>query len=97
MLPVWAIWIPVIAALGDSLLTGSVAFGLDFIRRQSERKAQWGLERRDAYAHFLSAAANLMFAAGGLRLTLQLRSGLSEGLEAVRSARKAIDPREFTE
>lgn len=94
-MPQWAIWAPVLAAIGASLLTGSLAVGLDLLRRRADRDDARHGHRREAYLDFLSRSADVIFVAGSIRLTMQLRSGLSEGINVTTRQLKALDPWEF--
>lgn len=85
-------WIPVVAALGASALTGLVAFGLDDVRARRERRERLKERRQLAYAEMISHAAALALAAGSMSLTAKLRSGLVEGMDIVFRHRKPIDP-----
>lgn len=96
-MPSWSIWVPVVAALGASLLTGLLAIGLAWLRRRGDEKGVRRSERREAYVRFLGASAALLLVAGELRLTARLRSGVKEGIDVALRQRKPIDPWEFTE
>src|SRR6266568_3344449 len=51
------VWVPVIAALGASLLTAMAVFGVELQREHNARNGQRRQERRDAYSKFLAASA----------------------------------------
>jgi len=38
-LPAYTIWVPVIAALGGAAITGTVAFGVNWLQHRRERRA----------------------------------------------------------
>jgi len=88
-------WIPVVAALGSSALTGLVAFGLD-ARRSGQSRLDVLRERRlRAYSQMISRAASLALAAGAMHLTVKIRSGLTEGFDIALRQRKPAEPTEL--
>jgi len=86
------IWAPVIAAIGASFLTGIVAFGLDW--RQARRSSRDALaaRRQAAYGSMLAVSGLLGHTAGTLRITMEIRSGLKEGLDVVTRLRTPLEP-----
>ena len=86
------IWAPVIAAVGASALTGLVAFGIDWRGARRERHEGRRIERRDAYAKLLSITALISHTAGALHMTMELRSGLQEGVDIGTGKRQPLDP-----
>lgn len=85
-------WIPVVAALGASALTGLVAFGLDGIRARRDRREGLRARRVQAYSRMISHAASFALAAGAMHLAAQIRSGLTEALDIVLHHRKPVEP-----
>jgi hypothetical protein len=61
------LWIPVIAALGASFLTGVAGFGLELIRDALGKEHDEWRRRRDAYVAFLIASANMLAMLSSLR------------------------------
>lgn len=85
-------WIPVIAALGASALTGLVALGLDALRARRRDREKLNERRVHAYSEIISHASSFALAAGAMHLTAQVRSGFVEGLDIVLRHRKPIEP-----
>jgi hypothetical protein len=87
-----SIWVPVIAALGASGLTGAIGFGaLAWQQRRIDRSAQAAAQTQ---AHRLLIEHSLSFTmlANTLRQTAEVRAGLSDGLEAALGIRRPLDP-----
>lgn len=85
-------WVPVIAALGASTLTGLVTLGLDVMRAKRRRREGLTERRVSAYSQMISHAASFALAAGAMHLTAQMGSGLTEALDIVLHHRKPIEP-----
>ncbi len=86
------LWVPVIAALGSSALTGLVAFGLEW-RRSSREGRSARLERRvRAYTMLLARSGVIAHTASGLHVAMEARSGLREGLNVMLRLQKPPDP-----
>lgn len=85
-------WIPVIAALGASALTGLVTLGLDERRARRQRCEGLTDRRVHAYSRMISHAASFTLAAGAMHFTAQVRSGLTEALDIVLHHRKPVEP-----
>jgi hypothetical protein len=92
------IWAPVAAALGASLLTGLLLFGVEKWRAHlAENSAQQERGAR-AYASLLSASAVILIStAGGLRLARKTRTGVAESVAVTTRMRKLMDPLEFSD
>ena len=88
-------WIPVIAALGASALTGLVTLGLDERRVRRQRREGLTERRVHAYSQMISHAASFALAAGAMHLTAQIRSGFIEALDIVLHHRKPVEPLDF--
>jgi len=71
-----SLWIPVIAALGASLLTGLVAFGSEAIRDWRSQASDADRRRRDAYVEFLIAAAGQIALVSMVREIRKMGTGL---------------------
>lgn len=88
-----SIWVPVIAALGASGLTGAAGFGaLAWQQRRIDRSAQSAAQTQ---AHRLLIEHSLTFTmlANTLRQTAEGRAGLvGEGLELALGIRRPLDP-----
>lgn len=85
------IWAPVIAALGSSALTALVAFGIDWRGARRQRDEQRRLERRDAYAKLLAITLTISQTAFALRTTIELRLGITEGIDVALRMRQPLD------
>jgi hypothetical protein len=86
-----SIWAPVVAALG----TGLLGFGGIWYQQHRRDKAE-ALARKVAAYHQLSThSLGFMMRVTTLRQTVQVRSGLSEGLDVVMRIRKPLDPLEL--
>jgi len=70
-----SLWIPVIAALGASFLTGVAGFGLELIRDALGKEHDEWRRRRDAYVAFLIAAASMLAMLSSLREIRKLATG----------------------
>jgi hypothetical protein len=86
------IWAPVIAALGSSLLTGLIAFGLEWWRSKAAEKSALTERRSRAYSQLLTRSIVIMQLASDLHTMMAVRSGLREGVNTLFGVRKAIDP-----
>jgi hypothetical protein len=91
------IWAPVVAALGSSLLTGLVAFGLEWWRSKKAAKSALSERRSRAYSMLLTRSTFLMQLASDLHLMMEIRSGLKEGLNVTMGTQKALDPLELAD
>lgn len=86
------LWAPVVAAIGASSLTGLAAFGIALWQaRRTERNALAGA-RRAAYAQLIAATGLMVHSGWMLRVTMEMRSGLGEGLDAALRIRRPVDP-----
>ncbi len=70
-----SLWIPVIAALGASFLTGVAGFGLELIRDALGVEHEQVRRRREAYVEFLIAAASQLAMLSTLREMRKLATG----------------------
>jgi hypothetical protein len=86
-----------VAALGASALTGAVAFGLEWRQSRQRERATTAARRQAAYGKLLSVSGLIGHTAGTLHLTVELRSGLKEGLDVALRHRKPVDPIELME
>ncbi len=72
------LWVPVIAALGSSFLTGLVAFGLEWWRSYRADKSARAERRSRAYSMLLTRSIVISQLASDLHFTMEVRSGLGE-------------------
>ncbi len=91
------LWVPVIAALGASALTGMVAFGLEWWRSKRADKSARAERRSRTYSMLLTRSTVIANLASDLHLTMELRSGLGEGLNVTLGKQKPLDPLELTD
>ncbi len=71
-----AVWVPVVAALGASLLTTVAVFGVEVLRHFNACEKQRRQERRDAYSKFLAASAQFISLASELDTIRRLAAGI---------------------
>lgn len=90
-----SLWIPVIAALGASVLTGVFTFGIEAWRRRQDARAERNRLLGVAASQMARDSAPFVQLASSLRLTMEVRSGLSEGLSVVTRLRAPMDPLEI--
>ena len=90
-----SLWVPVVAALGASLLTGGASLGVAWIQ------AKWRTDE-DRRQHLAAACSdvlsNSLLVTNRIRVlnaTIQVRSGITEGLDVVLHHRKPVDPMEL--
>lgn len=86
------LWIPVIAALGSSALTGLVVVGLEWWRSSREGRAARAERRGRAYTRLLAQSGVIAHTASGLHVAMEARSGLREGLNVMLRLQKPSDP-----
>jgi hypothetical protein len=91
------LWVPVIAALGASALTGMVAFGMEWWRSNKEGKSALSERRARAYSMLLARSAVIAHFAGDLHAVMEVRSGLREGLDVMLGKQKSVDLLELSE
>lgn len=91
------LWIPVIAALGSSTLTGLVAFGLEWWHSNRAGKSAQAERRFHAYSLLLTRSTVVAHLASDLHVTMEARSGLREGLNVTLRIQKSLDPLELTD
>lgn len=87
-----SLWVPVVAALGASALTAAASLGVAWIQarwRTSEDRRQ---HLASACSDVLSASMLVAHRARVLDSTIQVRSGLTEGLDVALHHRKPVDP-----
>jgi hypothetical protein len=82
-------------ALAGSFLVAATALGVVFIQNGASRLGERDTARRGAYARLLAVTAVIVDTASVLRLTVELRSGLKEGLDVAMHHRKPVDPLEL--
>ncbi len=91
------LWVPVIAALGGSALTGMVAFGLEWWHSKRADKSTRAERRARAYSMLLARSGVIVYIASGLHIAMEARSGLREGLNVTLGIQKPLDPLELTD
>lgn len=85
------IWAPVIAALGSSLLTGLIAFGLEWWRSRSSDRSALSERRSRAYSALLARSTAVSHLAGELHTIMELKSGLLEGINFMVGKSSPVD------
>ncbi len=91
------LWVPVIAALGSSALTGMVAFGLEWWRTSRAERSARSERRARAYSMLLARSSVIAHLASELHVAMEVRSGLREGLNVTLGVQKAFDPLELAD
>ncbi len=91
------LWVPVIAALGSSFLTGMVAFGLEWWRSYRSDKSARAERRSRAYSMLLTRSIVISQLASDLHFTMEVRSGLGDGLNVMLGKLKPLDPLELAD
>lgn len=89
------LWVPVIAALGASFLTGVFTSGLEVWRSRQASKGARSERRVRAYSLLLARAGIIAHVAGGLHVAMEARSGLREGINTTLGNHKPLDPLEL--
>lgn len=91
-------WIPVIAALGASLLTTAAVLGVELLRQHDAREGHRSQQRRDAYNRFLFASAKFMNIATEVHTIRRLATGITapariqDGVEFIRQFNRDVEP-----
>src|SRR5437867_2385096 len=70
-------WIPVIAALGASLLTTVAVVSVELLRQHNAREGHRSLHRRDAYSRFLFTSAKFINIATEVHTIRRLATGIT--------------------
>lgn len=91
------LWVPVIAALGSSALTGLVAFGVEWWRSKRAGKSAQAERRSRAYAMLLTRSIVISHLANDLHNAMKIRSGFKEGINVTMRLQKALDPLELSD
>jgi hypothetical protein len=91
------LWIPVIAALGGSALTGLLGFGLLWWQSHKAEQSPLSERRARAYSMLLARSGVIVHIASGFHTAMQFRSGLAEGVTVLLGIQKPLDPLELVE
>jgi hypothetical protein len=84
-------WAIVTAGLGGSVVTGGLAVALEAVRVRADRIARIQADRKAAYSDLLAASGMVIDWAGAMHVTMELRSGLKEGMDVTFGHRKLLD------
>lgn len=87
-----SLWVPVVAALGASLLTTFGALALEAQRQRVGARAASDQRRRAAYAALIQAAHGTLTASQVLRSVLKVQSGLDDSISLLMRLRKPVNP-----
>jgi len=93
-----AAWIPVIAALGASLLTTVAVFGVELLREYHAKRSAAGDHRRNAYARFLDASATFINRASEAHEIRRIATGamapasIKNGVDFLQKFNRELDP-----
>lgn len=91
-------WIPVIAALGASLLTTVAVVGVELLRQHDAQEGHRSLQRRDAYSRFLFTSAKFINIATEVHTIRRLATGITpaarikNGVEFIRQFNRDAEP-----
>jgi hypothetical protein len=91
------LWVPVIAALGSSALTGMVAFGFEWWRSSRAERSALSERRVRSYSMLLARSGIIAHVASELHIAMEARSGLREGLGVTLGIQKPLDPLELAD
>lgn len=86
-----AVWAPVIAAVGASGLTVLGSFWINHWQTGRREASQLASARRAAYARLLAVTGLMVHSGWMLRVTMEMRSGLAEGVDVALHLRKPIE------
>jgi hypothetical protein len=89
------LWVPVLAAVGASVLTGILGLGTILLQEWLRRVDALRHERRRAYSRLLAVTGVIAHTSHALHLAMEVRSGAGEGLDVALHLRKPIDPLEL--
>jgi hypothetical protein len=87
-----SLWVPVVAALGASLLTTLGALALEAQRQRAAARAASVQRRRAAYAALIQAAHGTLTLSQVLRSVLKVQSGLDDSISVLMRLRKPVNP-----
>ena len=85
------LWVPVIAALGSSLLTGLAAFGIEWWRSYKSGKAALIERRNKAYSLLITRVGLVAYLAFQLHALMEVRSGLRDRINTTLRIQKPLD------
>jgi hypothetical protein len=85
----------VVAALGASGLTGGFGFGTLWWQERRRDRDDALAKKGAAYQRLIAQSLSFAIRAGTLRTTMQVRSGLKEGVDVATRLRRAADPMEL--
>ncbi len=86
------LWVPILAAVGASLLTGLLGLGTILLQERLRQADALRHERRRAYSRLLAVTGVIAHTSHALHLAVKVRSGIGEGLDVALHLRKPIDP-----
>lgn len=90
-----SLWVPVVAALGASLLTSLGAWVLEASRQRATARRSAVQVRRAAYVAFVEAANGMLMLGQTLRALLPVQSGFGVSLAELLRLRRPVDPYEL--
>lgn len=90
-------WAVVVAALGSALLSTGGAFLLEAHRAHLRDQKAEANELKAACLQVISGAQRLLFKAAAAHVSMEIRSGLREGLDVLLHLRKPLDLFEFND
>lgn len=90
-----SLWVPVVAALGASLLTSLGAWVLEASRQRAAARSSALRVRRVAYVALVEAANGMLMLGQTLRALLPVQSGFGVSLAEALHLRRSVDPYEL--
>jgi hypothetical protein len=84
------IWVPVVAALGFSVLTGLVTFWLSWLQRRHEQRIAAQRAKVAAYGEFLARSFRIVTRIVAIGTLMGLNSGFQNGLDVTFGLRKPV-------
>lgn len=89
-----SLWIPVVAALGASILTSFGTLMLDLLRRRNDARSTARASRRNAYEELIVAANGVLVAGQVLRALRRVQTGFAATVAELIRLRRPADPGE---
>lgn len=90
-----SLWVPVVAALGATLLTTLGALALEAQRQRAAARGASLQRRRAAYIGLIQAAHGTLALGQVLRGALRVQSGMDDSIALLLHLRKPVDPLEL--
>lgn len=86
-----SVWIPVMAALGASIITAGASLGLLIWERRRIEAAELRSARKGAYSRLLAVSGLIGVTAQVMHSTMEFRSGIGEGVDVLTRIRRPTE------